>query len=86
MSRNSGILLICLLGSFSVGNIIGFFYMDQVKDIDSSLRVRLMLATLSVGFVGTLSFLILLPTPWDDTSDLEKHKKVNNFKLDKNVT
>ena len=64
MSRNSGVFWAMLQMSMLIGNTFVFFAFQGKTDIDSSTRTMVVLVLLSICIVGSLTFLLLRPTPW----------------------
>jgi len=64
MSRNSGVFWAMLQMSMLIGNTFVFFTFQGKTDIDKSTRTMVVLVLLSICIVGSLSFLLLRPTPW----------------------
>ena len=64
MSRNSGVFWAMLQCSMLIGNTFVFFTFQGKDDIDKTTRTTVVLVLLTICIVGTLSFLLLRPTPW----------------------
>ena len=64
MSRNSGVFWAMLQMSMLIGNTFVFFAFAGKTDIDKSTRTMVVLVLLSICIVGSLTFLLLRPTPW----------------------
>ena len=64
MSRNSGVFWAMLQMSMLIGNTFVFFTFQGKDDIDKATRTTVVLVLLSICIAGSLTFLLLRPTPW----------------------
>ena len=64
MSRNSGVFWAMLQMSLLIGNTFVFFTFQGKEDIDKTTRTTVVLVLLSLCVAGSLTFLLLRPTPW----------------------
>ncbi|TRY62646.1 hypothetical protein TCAL_11960 [Tigriopus californicus] len=64
MSRNSGIFWAMLQCSLLIGNTFAFFQFKGKDIIDVDTRLVTVGVLLAVAILGTITFILLLPTPW----------------------